>query len=92
MNEIVEAMKVVESCVVALGRLAWPSLCKAHAVLPCLGTCAGLGPGEPPSLTQNPFGPPNRRDKFVVFNGTTNSRKHGSSNDDKQNNLRLARR
>jgi hypothetical protein len=63
MNEIVEAMKVVESCVVALSRLARPSLCKAHTVLPCLGACASLGPGEPPSLTQNPFGPPNRRNR-----------------------------
>jgi hypothetical protein len=43
MNEIVEAMEVVESSVVALGWLAGPSLCKAHAVLPCLGACAGLG-------------------------------------------------
>jgi hypothetical protein len=50
MTEIVEAMKMVESCVVAPSRLAWP-LCKAHAVLACLGACAGLGPGEPPSLT-----------------------------------------
>jgi hypothetical protein len=73
MNEIVEAMTVVESCVVALSRLAWPSLCTANEVLPCLGACARVGPGEPPSLTQNPFGPPNRRISHLATNANNNN-------------------